>query len=109
MLPGRLEPLNPEVIQQVVRFQRSSPGAQVVTLGWEMRPPPEHVTLEHPSIRASHARMTFQEERWMIESLDPDHPVEVNQSPLSPAGGPLLLADGDQVRIGDALFRFVMP
>ncbi len=35
LLPGRLEPLIPEVIQQEVRFQQSSSGEQEVTLGWE--------------------------------------------------------------------------
>jgi hypothetical protein len=110
LLPGRLEPLIPEVIQQEVRFQRdNSPGEQEITLGWEMGDPPHHVTLDHPSIQALHAKMTFQKGRWMIKSLVPDDPVEVNGTPVPVTNGPYLLASGDKVRIGEALFRFHLP
>ena len=109
MLPGRLEPLLPEVIQQEVRFQRANGGEQEVTLGWELGDPPHHVTLDHPSIQPLHAKMTYQLGRWMIESLSPNDPVEVNGTPVPSTAGPYLLATGDQVRIGEALFRFFLP
>jgi hypothetical protein len=109
LLPGRLEPLIPEVIQQEVRFQRASSGEQSVTLGWELGEPPHHVTLDHPSIQPLHAKMTYQAGRWMIESLSPHDPVEVNGTPVPTASGPYLLAHGDQIRIGEALFRFHQP
>jgi len=109
LLPGRLEPLLPEVIQQEVRFQRASSSQQEVTLGWELGEPPHHVTLDHPSIQPLHAKMTYQNGRWMIESLAPHDPVEVNGTPVPSAGGPYLLANGDQIRIGEALFRFHQP
>ena len=109
LLPGRLEPLIPEVIQQEVRFQQASSGEQEVTLGWELGEPPHHVTLDHPSIQPLHAKMTFQKGSWMIESLAPDDPVEVNGTPVPTTKGPYLLANGDQVRIGEALFRFHLP
>ena len=109
MLPGRLEPLIPEVIQQEIRFQRAESEEQEVTIGWEHGDPPHHVTLDHPSIQPLHAKMTFQKGNWMIESLAPNHPVEINGTPVLPAAGPYLLAAGDQVRIGEALFRFFLP
>ena len=111
LLPGRLQPLNPEVIQQEVRFLRASGGSgeQVVTLGWQMDTPPEHVQLDHPSIQPFHARMTFQKGNWMIESLSEHHPVEVNGIEVPAAGGPYLLANQDQVQIGEAAFRYLMP
>ena len=110
LLPGRLEPLIPEVIQQEVRFQRdNNPGEQEITLGWEMGDPPHHVTLDHPSIQPLHARMTFQKGSWMVESLVPSDPVEVNGTPVLTSSGPYLLATGDQIRIGEALFRFHLP
>jgi hypothetical protein len=108
MLPGRLEPLLPEVIQQVVRFQRTSGQEQEVTLGWELGEPPHHVTLDHPSIQPLHAKMTYREGRWMIESLVSNDPVEVNGTPVPSSAGPHLLASGDQVKIGEALFRFFL-
>jgi hypothetical protein len=111
LLPGRLQPLNPELIQQEVRFLRASggEGEQVVTLGWQMDTPPEHVQLDHPSIQPFHARMTFQKGNWMIESLSEHHPVEVNGTEVPAGGGPYLLANGDQVQIGEASFRYLMP
>ncbi len=109
MLPGRLEPLLPEVIQQEIRFQRAAGDEQEVTLGWEMGEPPHHVTLEHPSIQPLHAKMTFQKGNWMIESLATNDPVEINGTPVPSSAGPYLLASGDQVRIGEALFRFHLP
>jgi hypothetical protein len=109
MLPGRLEPLIPEVIQQEVRFQRAHGEEQEITLGWEMGEPPHHVTLEHPSIQPLHAKMTYQNGNWMIESLAPNDPVEINGTPVPSSAGPYLLAAGDQVRIGEALFRFFFP
>ena len=109
LLPGRLEPLIPEVIQQEVRFQGAPHGEQEFTLGWEMGDPPHHVTLDHPSIQPLHAKMTFQKGSWMIESLAPNDPVEVNGTPVPTSSGAYLLAHGDQVRIGQALFRFHLP
>jgi len=108
-LPGRLDPLIPEVMQQAVRFEQASSSEQEVTLGWEPGEPPHHVTLDHPSIQPLHAKMTFQKGSWMIESLAPIDPVEVNGTPLPTTSGPYLLANGDQVRIGEALFRFHLP
>ncbi len=92
-----------------MRFQRTTGGEQEVTLGWELGEPPHHVTLDHPSILPLHAKMTYQHGSWMIESLAPNDPVEINGTPVPSAAGPYLLAPGDQVRIGDALFRFHLP
>ena len=109
MLPGRLEPLIPEVIQQEIRFEKALGEEQEVTIGWEIGDPPHHVTLDHPSIQPLHAKMTFQKGKWMIESLAPNDPVEINGTPVPHSAGPYLLAAGDQVRIGEALFRFFLP
>lgn len=109
LLPGRLESLTPEVIEQEVRFQRGSAETQEVTLGWEIGDPPNHVTLDHPSIQPLHAKMTYQEGRWMIESVAAGDPIEVNGTPVPSTSGPYLLAAGDEIRIGEALFRFHLP
>jgi hypothetical protein len=111
MLPGRLEPLNPEIVEQEVRFLKTATpwDSQSVTLGWELGSPPEHVTLDHPSIEAIHARMIYQRGHWMIETLARSDPVEINEALLLAEGVPYLLSDGDQVRIGKALFRYRFP
>ncbi|MGW8266879.1 MAG: FHA domain-containing protein [Longimicrobiales bacterium] len=109
MLPGRLQPINTSVIQQEIRFVRVPSEEQVVTLGWNLGEPPEHVTLNHSSIQPLHARMTYREGQWWMESLDRNDPVVINSAVLRPASPPRPLADGDQIRIGAALFRFFFP
>jgi hypothetical protein len=111
MLPGRLQPLNPEVIEQEIRFLRSPTArdTQTVTLGWDLRPPPGHVTLDHPSIQPLHARMTYQDRHWMIETLVAADPVEINGTLLLDDGVPYLLSNGDHIRIGKAIFKFLIP
>jgi hypothetical protein len=111
MLPGRLEPLEPEIVQQEVRFLKAATpwDSQSVTLGWELGSPPEHVTLDHPSIEAIHARMIYQRGHWMIETLARSDPVEINETLLLAEGVPYLLSDGDQIRIGKAIFRYRFP
>jgi hypothetical protein len=111
LLPGRLLPLNPGVIEQEVRFFRADTprNTQTVTLGWDVGAPPEHVTLDHPSIQPLHARMTYEMGQWMIETLSDQDPVEINGSLLLAEGVPYLLSNEDQIRIGKALFRFLLP
>ena len=111
MLPGRMEPLNPEIVEQEVRFLKAPTpwDSQSVTLGWDLGSPPEHVTLDHPSIEALHARMIYQRGHWMIETLAKSDPVEINETLLLAEGVPYLLSDGDQIRIGKAIFRYRFP
>jgi pSer/pThr/pTyr-binding forkhead associated (FHA) protein len=95
-------------VQQEVRFLRAPGEAQEVTLGWDLGDPPHHIMLDHPSIQPRHARMRYLEGQWWIESLAEYHPVEVNDVPLHLGDEPALLQNGDQVRLGEALFRFHM-
>ena len=109
LLPGRLEPVDPKVIQQEIRFLRGPSREQAVTLGWNLGEPPEHVTLNHSSVAPEHARMTYREGGWWIESLSRHDPVAVNRRPVPFGGEPLSLADGDEIRIGAVLFTFRFP
>lgn len=109
MLPGRLEPEDPTVIQQEIRFLRASSEPQVVTLGWDLGEPPEHITLNHSSIAPEHAKMTYQDGRWWIESLSRLDPVVVNRKVVRYGAGPVLLENNDEIRIGVVLFRFRFP
>jgi hypothetical protein len=108
MLPGRLEPLNKHVVQQEVRFLRAPGETQEVTLGWDLGDPPRHIMLDHPSIQPRHARMVYQDGQWWIQSLSEYHPVEVNDVPLQISEEAIALKNGDQVRLGEAVFRFHM-
>jgi hypothetical protein len=109
MLPGRLQPINTSVIQQEIRFVRGPSEEQVVTLGWNLGEPPEHVTLNHSSVQPLHARMTYRDGRWWMENLARNDPVVINSAVLRVSAPPRPLADGDRIRIGAALFRFFFP
>ncbi len=108
LLPGRLQPLDPDQLAQEIRFLRAGPEATVVTLGWDAEEPPSHITLDHPSIQARHARMSYRGGQWAIESLSEWDPVQVNGTPLPPGEEPRVLWSGDEVRIGEVTFRFMM-
>jgi len=109
MLPGRLEPEDPEVIQQEIRFLRDSSDEQVVTLGWDLGEPPGHITLNHSSIAPRHARMTYRDGEWWIESLSRLDPVVVNGKVVRHGAKPVRLENDDELRIGVVLFRFRFP
>ena len=109
MLPGRLQPINTSVIQQEIRFVRAPSDEQVVTLGWNLGEPPEHVTLNHSSIQPLHAKMTYRDGRWWMENLALNDPVVINSAVLRLSAPPRALAHGDHIRIGAALFRFFFP
>lgn len=109
LLPGRLEPVDGAVIQQEIRFLRGPSREQTVTLGWDMGEPPEHITLNHSSVAPEHARMTYRDGAWWIESLSRHDPVVVNRRAVPFGEEPLSLAAGDEIRIGAVLFTFWFP
>lgn len=109
LLPGRLRPLDPDIVREEIRFVRPSGRDAVVTLGWADGEPPDHITVNHPSVQDRHARMSFIERRWHIESLVAHHPVRVNDDAVPAGAEPRELRSGDEVRLGDASFHFLMP
>ena len=109
LLPGRLRPLDPDIVREEIRFVRPSGRDAVVTLGWGEGEPPDHITVNHPSVHDQHARMSFIDRTWRIESLVPEHPVYVNGEPLPVGSEPRELQSDDEVRLGDASFSFMMP
>ena len=109
MLPGRLRPVDPEVLEQEIRFLRTAHPEEGITLGWKLGDPPAHITLNHSSIKPLHARMTFREGSWWIESLHRLDHVTVNGDPVPFGDSPRKLEDGDTLRLGAVLFRFGFP
>lgn len=109
LLPGRLRPLDPDVVREEIRFVRPSGSDAVVTLGWADDEPPDHITLNHPSVQDRHARMSYRDRRWHIESLVRGHPVQVNAVEVPVGAEPRELTSGDEVRLGDARFSFLIP
>ena len=109
LLPGRLRPLDQDVVREEIRFVRPTGRDAVVTLGWAEDEPPDHITLNHPTVQDRHARMSYVGRRWRIESLVAEHPVRVNGTSLAVDSEALELQSGDEVRLGDARFHFLIP
>lgn len=109
LLPGRLEPVDSNIIQQEIRFVRVQAKKQVVTLGWDIGEPPEHITLNHSSVEPVHAAMIYREGSWWIENRARHEPVVLNGVILRTSDLPRLLADGDRIRLGAVVFRFRFP
>jgi hypothetical protein len=109
MLPGRLQPLGRSLDNQEIRFLRSTTRDYEVTVGREAADPPNHVTLDHPSLEPRHARMRYRDGHWWIESLLVDQAVRINDHAIYPQDGRRLLKNGDRVRMGDVEFRFLFP
>lgn len=109
MLPGRLESLDSSVLKQEIRLIGSAARSPSFTLGWNIGEPPEHITLNHASVKPLHARVTFRDGTWCVESLAWDDPVWINEGELPEGDPPRPLQDGDHVRLGSVAFRFRFP
>ena len=105
-LPGRLEVMEGDVPGRDIRFVRTWGEIPEVTFGRVAGPPYRHVQLRSQTISRQHARMQYVEGRWKITNLSQTNPVVINGQALDTAHGQHVLRDGDQIEMGDVLFRF---
>jgi len=63
------------------------------------------LVLESDSVSRLHARIVFEDERFVLEDLDSRHGVRVNDVPIA-RGHPRRLSHGDIIRMPDHLFLF---
>jgi hypothetical protein len=105
-LPGRLEVLDGDVPGRDIRFVRTWGEIPEVTFGRVAGPPYRHIQLRSQTVSRQHARMQYVEGRWKITNLSQTNPVVINGQPLDTAHGQRVLHDGDQLEMGDVLFRF---
>jgi hypothetical protein len=105
-LPGRLEIVDGDVPGRDIRFVRTWGEIPEVTFGRVAGPPYRHVQLRSQTVSRQHARMQFAEGRWKLINLSQTNPVVVNGEPLESAHGQRVLRDGDEIEMGDVLFRF---
>lgn len=107
LLPGRLTVLAGEPGREEIRFVGSIGEPAQLTLGREAGPPQRVITLHSPTVSRRHAQMDFVDGRWKITNLSMTNPVMVNDDMLSPGrGAERLLADGDQIELGEVVLRF---
>jgi FHA domain len=105
-LPGRLEIVDGDVPGRDIRFVRTWGEIPEVTFGRVAGPPYRHVQLRSQTVSRQHARMQFIDGRWKLINLSQTNPVLVNGEPLDSAHGQRILRDGDEIEMGDVLFRF---
>jgi hypothetical protein len=106
ILPGRLEVLSGDAGMQEIRFVRPPGGEPVVTLGRSSGDPPGHVQLRSPAVSRLHARMRFEDGRWVVSNLSRTNPAVVNGAALATDAEERVLRDGDQLELGDVVLRF---
>ncbi len=105
-LPGRLEVIDGEHPGRDVRFVRTWGEVPEITFGRVSGPPYRHVQLRSQTVSRQHARMHYVDGRWKLTNLSQTNPVVINGEALDSAHGSRVLRDGDQIEMGEVVFRF---
>jgi hypothetical protein len=106
LLPARLEVVSGMTPQQVIRFVRVPGKPAEMILGREVASSPQQVTLTSSTVSRRHARVTYDNGRWLVTNLSRTNPVVVNDHALEEFEGPRPLLDGDRIELGDVVLRF---
>lgn len=105
-LPGRLQIIDGDRSGRDIRFVRTWGEVPEVTFGRVTGPPYRHVQLKSQTVSRQHARLHYVEGRWRLTNLSQTNPVLVNGHALDTAHGQCVLQDGDQIEMGEVIFRF---
>lgn len=105
-LPGRLEVIDGDTPGRDVRFVRTWGEVPEITFGRVTGPPYRHVQLRSQTVSRQHARMQYADGRWKMTNLSQTNPVIINGEALETTHGTRVLRDGDQIEMGEVIFRF---
>jgi FHA domain-containing protein len=105
-LPGRLEVVDGESPGRDIRFVRTWGEIPEITFGRVTGPPYRHVQLRSQTVSRQHARMQYVDGRWKLTNLSQTNPVLINGQALDSAHGHRVLRDGDQIEMGEVVFRY---
>ena len=108
LLPGRLEIEEGSNRGQEIRFVRVHGEPPEVTIGRGDGPPYRHIKLAAQTVSRQHARLRFDNGRWMISNLSKTNPTVVNGEQLEESTDCRLLQDGDTIEMGEMVLRFRM-
>lgn len=106
LLPARLEVVSGMSTKQVIRFVRIPGKPAEMILGRDRASSPQHVTLTSRTVSRRHARVTYDNGRWLVTNLSHTNPVVVNDRAIADFEGPRPLLDGDRIELGDVVLRF---
>jgi hypothetical protein len=105
-LPGRLEIVDGDSPGRDIRFVRTWGEVPEITFGRVTGPPYRHVQLRSQTVSRQHARMQYTDGRWQLTNLSQTNPVVINGQALDTAHGQRVLREGDQIEMGEVVFRF---
>jgi hypothetical protein len=105
-LPGRLEVVDGDRTGRDIRFVRTWGEIPEVTFGRVTGPPYRHIQLKSQTVSRQHARLQYVDGRWQLTNLSQTNPVVVNGQTLDTAHGQRVLCDGDQIEMGEVIFRY---
>lgn len=106
-LPGRLEVVGGSDLGQEIHFVRPrDQDVPLITFGRSDGPPHRHIQLLDGTVSRRHARMSFNNDRWLLTNLSRTNPVQVNGAALPNAGPAVTLTDGDRIEMGAVVFVF---
>ena len=105
-LPGRLEIVDGDAPGRDIRFVRTWGEIPEITFGRVTGPPYRHVQLRSQTVSRQHARMQYADGRWQLTNLSQTNPVVINGQALDTAHGQRVLREGDQIEMGEVVFRF---
>jgi hypothetical protein len=106
LIPGRLEVIAGEDTQEVIRFVRVPGAPAEVTFGRSEGVPLRHIQFRAGTVSRQHARMLYANSRWTITNLSRTNPVVVNSVELLPPIEQHVLDEGDEIEMGEVVFRF---
>jgi hypothetical protein len=106
LLPGRLEVIGGEDRQEVIRFVRVPGFPAEVTLGRREGEPLRHIQFRAPTVSRHHALMAYVDSQWVITNLSATNPVVINGVELLPPKDRHVLVEGDEIEMGEVVFRF---
>ncbi len=105
-LPGRLEIIGGPDLGREIRFVRTPEREAIdVTFGRDEGPPYRHVQLHDATVSREHALMRFRDGRWILSNLSATNPVLCNGL-IVDGRTDRSLAEGDQIEMGEVVFRF---
>jgi len=107
LLPGRLVMLEGPEVGREFRFLRvGNQPVPEVTIGRASGPPYRHIQLTAATVSRMHARIRYQDGRWLLANLSTTNPLRLNGRELPPMQD-APLANGDRIQLGEVELSYL--
>lgn len=107
LLPGRLVMVQGPEVGREFRFLRvGNQPVPEVTIGRASGPPYRHIQLSAATVSRMHARIRYQDGRWLLTNLSTTNPLHLNGREL-PLMHDAPLTDGDRIQLGEVELSYL--